>query len=424
MNKMKFKIKLLHLILFLWILIVALRFDFLIHIFEVLTIYIKLLFSNSNFAIKQFDFQLFDHFFSLILITLFPFIIYLSRKIRKFLNTRISALSVLLPVILVFTVFSPLIVTFNPDAHNTIRVTKLLPPFSSRILVEKRTNYKKNDEQETFVSSKKSLFSHNINTHSFFADSIQTGNSITVFQGTKQLNFEKDKIRPQLNRRFFLFGTDEYGRDIYSRIVYGTRLASLIGLGSVMVSLFLGMLFGIPAGMYGGLMDSVFSRFSEMFLAFPFLFLIILILALFGNSILVIILVLGLSGWMSLFKIIRGEIISLKNKDFIISAKLLGFSKTEIFIKEIFPLIISPIIVNIVLQFGNVIMAESALSYLGLGAGDQYSSWGAMISSGQYYLSRAWWMSFFPSLFLFLILLTANKFGKDLEKIFNPRVSS
>lgn len=418
------KFKFIHLLLFSWLLIIVLRFGFLIQIFDVLVNYIKLLFSNSSFAIKQFDFQLFDHFFSLILITLFPFIIYLSRKIRKFLNTRISALSVLLLVILVFTVFSPLIVTFNPDAHNTIRVTKLLPPFSSRILVEKRTNYKKNDEQETFIKLKSLLFSHNINSNSFFTDSVKTGRLLTVFQGTKQLNFEKDTIQPQLSRRFFLFGTDEYGRDIYSRIVYGTRLAFLIGLGSVMVSLFLGMLFGIPAGMYGGLMDSVFSRFSEMFLAFPFLFLIILILALFGNSILVIILVLGLSGWMSLFKIIRGEIISLKNKDFIISAKLLGFSKTEIFIKEIFPLIISPIIVNIVLQFGNVIMAESALSYLGLGAGDRYSSWGAMISSGQYYLSRAWWMSFFPSLFLFLILLTANKFGKDLEKIFNPRVSS
>ncbi len=421
---MKFKLKLLHILLFFWILIVALRFDFLIQIFEVFVSYIKLLFSNSNFAIKQFDFNLFDYFFSFILISFLPFIIYFSKRIKILLTAKISALTVILIIILVFTVFSPLVVTFNPDIHNTIRVTKLLPPFSSKILVEKSTSYQKTGTKETFIDLRNSLFSHNINADSFFADSIKIGNSITAFQGTKKLNFEKNQINPQLSKRMFLFGTDEYGRDIYSRIVYGTRLAFLIGLGSVIVSLFFGMLFGIPAGMYGGFWDSVFNRFSEMFLAFPFLFLIILILALFGNSIFVIILVLGLSGWMSLFKIIRGEIILLKNKDFIISAKLLGFSKTEIFAKEIFPLIISPIIVNIILQFGNVIMAESALSYLGLGAGDRYSSWGAMISSGQYYLSKAWWMSLFPSLFLFAILLTANKFGKDLEKVFNPRVSS
>lgn len=421
---MKFKLKLLHILLFFWILIAALRFDFLIQIFEVLVSYIKLLFSNSNFAIKQFDFNLFDYFFSFFLISLLPFIIYFSKRIKILLAAKISALTIILIIILVFTVFSPLVVAFNPDIHNTIRVTKLLPPFSSKILVKKNTRYQKTGTKKTFIDLRNSLFSHNINADSFFADSIKIGNSVTAFQGTKQLNFEKNQINPQLSKRIFLFGTDEYGRDIYSRIVYGTRLAFLIGLGSVIVSLFFGMLFGIPAGMYGGFWDSVFNRFSEMFLAFPFLFLIILILALFGNSIFVIILVLGLSGWMSLFKIIRGEIILLKNKDFIISAKLLGFSKTEIFAKEIFPLIISPIIVNIILQFGNVIMAESALSYLGLGAGDRYSSWGAMISSGQYYLSKAWWMSLFPSLFLFAILLTANKFGKDLEKIFNPRVSS
>jgi len=125
---------------------------------------------------------------------------------------------------------------------------------------------------------------------------------------------------------------------------------------------------------------------------------------------------------MSLFKIVRGEVASLKQKDYIQTAKLLGIKTNRILFKEILPVIIAPVIVNLIFQFSNVILAESALSYLGLGAGDSYSSWGAMIQSGQEYITKAWWMIIFPGVFLVVTLFSANYFGRRLNKFFNPRL--
>ena len=125
---------------------------------------------------------------------------------------------------------------------------------------------------------------------------------------------------------------------------------------------------------------------------------------------------------MSLFKIVRGEVISLKNKDYFISARLAGLTKTRLLTKEILPVIIAPVIVNLVFQYGNVILAEAALSYLGLGTGSSYPSWGAMIESGQNYLSQAWWLILFPAMALFFTLLAANNLGKEINTYYNPRL--
>ena len=160
-----------------------------------------------------------------------------------------------------------------------------------------------------------------------------------------------------------------------------------------------------------------------MFLAFPVIFLIILILALFGNSLFTVIFVLGFSGWMSLFKIVRGEVISLKNKDFFITAQLVGLNKKSLLLKEVLPVITAPIVVNLVFQYGNVILAEAALSFLGLGTGSSYPSWGAMIEAGQNYLSQAWWMIFFPGITLFFTLFAANNLGREINSYFNPRLA-
>ncbi|MEJ2617107.1 MAG: ABC transporter permease subunit, partial [Ignavibacteriaceae bacterium] len=137
-----------------------------------------------------------------------------------------------------------------------------------------------------------------------------------------------------------------------------------------------------------------------------------------------VMIVLGFSGWMSLFKIVRGEIIALKKKDFFISAQMIGLSRFNLMTKEILPVILAPVIVNLVLLYGNVILAESALSYLGLGVGNNFPSWGAMIESGQAYIDKAWWMIFFPGLALFLTLFTANKIGKEINIHYNPAVQS
>ena len=135
-----------------------------------------------------------------------------------------------------------------------------------------------------------------------------------------------------------------------------------------------------------------------------------------------IIIVLGFSGWMSLFKIVRSEIINLKTKDFIQTAGLIGLSKKQILLKEILPVIIIPVVVNTVFQFSNVILAESALSYLGLTVGGGYPSWGSMIESGQEYLRVAWWMIVFPGTVLILTLFSFNNLGKKINEFYIPRI--
>jgi peptide/nickel transport system permease protein len=132
--------------------------------------------------------------------------------------------------------------------------------------------------------------------------------------------------------------------------------------------------------------------------------------------------VLGVSGWMSLFKIVRSEVLSIKQKDYFITSVLIGLKKMHLLRKEIFPVIITPVTVNLIFLFSNVILAEAALSYIGLGGGNSYPSWGSMISSGQEYISKAWWLIAFPGTALILTLFTFNSFGKTLSRLYNPRI--
>ena len=137
---------------------------------------------------------------------------------------------------------------------------------------------------------------------------------------------------------------------------------------------------------------------------------------------LAVIIVLGFSGWMSLFKIVRSEVISLKQKDFFISARMIGLSQSQLLFKEVLPILLTPIVVNLVFLFGGVILAEAALSYLGLGTGSSHPSWGSMIDAGQNYLKNAWWMILFPGIALILTLYSANDLGQKIKIYFNPQL--
>jgi peptide/nickel transport system permease protein len=194
----------------------------------------------------------------------------------------------------------------------------------------------------------------------------------------------------------------------------------LVGLGSIIVSFLVGMVLGFIAGYKGGFLDVTINRLAELFLSFPVIYLVILILALFGSSVFSVVLVLGISGWMSLFKIIKTEVVSLKQKEYMITARMIGLNKTQLLFREILPATITPVLVNLVFLFGNVILAEAALSYLGLGTGNLYPSWGAMISSGQEYISKAWWMIAFPGIALVLTLFSVNSAGRKMNKLINP----
>jgi peptide/nickel transport system permease protein len=157
-----------------------------------------------------------------------------------------------------------------------------------------------------------------------------------------------------------------------------------------------------------------------LFLSFPAIFLVVLIIALFGSNIISIIVVLGFSGWMSLFKVAKSEMLSIKNKEFYVSAKLIGLKNIKLLVREILPAIIIPVSVNLIFQLGNVILAESALSYLGLGTGSEYPSWGAMIEAGQKYITQSWWLIFIPGLILIISLLSINEIGRKINNQLSP----
>jgi peptide/nickel transport system permease protein len=159
-----------------------------------------------------------------------------------------------------------------------------------------------------------------------------------------------------------------------------------------------------------------------LFLAFPTIFLVVLIIALFGSNIFSIIVVLGFSGWMSLFKISKSEMLSLKNKEYYLSAKLIGLKNIKLLKREILPAIIIPVSVNLIFQLSNVILAEASLSYLGLGTGTEYPSWGAMIEAGQKYITQSWWLIFIPGLVLVTSLLSINEVGRTINKKLNPAI--
>jgi len=421
------KIKIWHLLILILLIILLKRYDFICDLILLFIYYVKLINNNSALMITQLGPTLIDNFTSAFLIICVPIIFYWKRKKLKFLFYKAGITNSVLSVLIIFTFLAPIVAPSQFDFQYNISVSKLLNPFSSKKIVYLRKDTDHKNPIDNFIYQRDLIYNKGMTGEYIIADSLKISKGLIIYQkGKKQIiseeHISKENILPEISTIYFLLGTDEYGRDIFSRLIYGTRLSLFVGFGSVLISFLMGLMLGFTAGYFGGVADIVLNRLSDIFLSFPFIFLIILIVGLFGNSILTIVSVLGFAGWMSLFKIIRNESAKLKNKDFIITTKLLGFSNYHILFKEMLPIMMPSIVVTLVLQYGGVIITESALSYLGLGLGNNYPSWGAMIQAGQYYLSKAWWMSFFPCLFLFLTLYTANHFGSKLELFFKIKL--
>ncbi len=423
-----------HVTLLLLLILFVLRFAIITKAYFLCFKFAGILFANISTAFNILDFNFADLAVSAFLIIIIPLIILFVRTKNSLLsaglNRTVNFSSFTLIILISFFIFAPLITNYNPNFQKDLGVTKLLSPLSSvDILTLKKEGQIEKNKLTSFLLLKDKTVKNSFNQNLIFADSIKSGELVIYYQKGSAKEISKSKLQladnlPLIKKKFFLLGTDEFGRDIFSRLVYGTRISLLIGFGAVIIALIVGMSLGFFAGYPGGYIDTILNRFTEVFLAFPVIFLIILILALFGNSFISVMIVLGFSGWMSLFKIVRGEIIVLKKKDFFISAQMIGLSRFSLMTKEILPVIIAPVIVNLVLLYGNVILAESALSYLGLGIGNNFPSWGAMIESGQAYIDKAWWMIFFPGLALFLTLFTANKIGREINIHYNPAVKT
>ena len=219
-----------------------------------------------------------------------------------------------------------------------------------------------------------------------------------------------------------LLGTDHFARDVLSRVLYGARVSLSIGFVAVAISITIGTLLGAVAGSFGGWVDTVIMRFVDMVISFPQLVLLITIIALFEPSIFLIVAVLGLTQWTGTARLVRGEVLSLREREFIQAADALGFSRARIILFHLIPNVLGPVIVAATLGIGNTIVLEAGLSFLGLGVQPPTPSWGTMVADGRNVMLQAWWLSTFPGLAIVVTVLCFNLVGDGLRDALDPRL--
>ena len=216
-------------------------------------------------------------------------------------------------------------------------------------------------------------------------------------------------------------GTDELGRDIFSRVLYGTRVSLRAALCAVGLSLMIGIPLGAIAGSFGGWVDNVIMRITDVFLSFPPLLLAIAMVALMGSSLNNAVLAISLSWWPWYTRLVRGQAISVKERKFVQAAETIGTSRMKIIFKHIIPNCISPVIVQASMDIGGVILTVASLSFLGLGAQLPTPEWGLMISTGRRFFPDSWWYCIFPGLAIFITVLCFNLLGDAIREILDPK---
>jgi peptide/nickel transport system permease protein len=216
-------------------------------------------------------------------------------------------------------------------------------------------------------------------------------------------------------------GTDQLGRDILSRIIYGSRVTLSVGLAAVVLGGFFGVLLGLVSGFRGGWTDRILMRIADMQLSLPLMLLALLVVAALGPSLQNLIIVLALTGWVRYARIIRGQVLSLREREFILSARAIGAGPLRIMLRHILPNVLTPALVVATLELARVIVMEAALSFLGLGVQPPSPSWGRMLAEGRTLISSAWWISTFPGVAILLTVLSVNLVGDWLRDHFDPR---
>lgn len=219
-----------------------------------------------------------------------------------------------------------------------------------------------------------------------------------------------------------LLGTDDLGRDVLSRMIWGARISLAVGFVAIGIATLIGMILGAISGYYGGWPDRIIMRFIDIMLSIPTFFLILAVIAFIGPSIWNIMIVIGLTAWMGVARLVRAEFLSLKEREFVLAAKAVGASDLRIIFRHIMINSMSPVFVSAVLGVAGAVLVESALSFLGIGVQPPTPSWGNILTLGKDNIEIAWWLSLYPGLAILITVLSYNLLGEGLRDALDPRL--
>ncbi len=225
----------------------------------------------------------------------------------------------------------------------------------------------------------------------------------------------------EAGRAEYFLGTDNLGRDILSRIIYGTRISLIVGIVSVMLAGIIGMVIGLIAGFFGGVLDAVFMRLVDAFLSIPSILFALVLLAVTGPGVITLVAALGLTNWVIYARLVRGEVLSIRERDYVKAARSIGVKDAAIITRHILPNVFSSFIVVSALTVATTIISEASLSFLGLGIQPPTVSWGVMLSDGRNYLATSWWIATFPGIAITITVLGIMFLGDWLRDVLDPR---